>query len=444
MGVKSSILGTRKGHECMTYFWITLANIILFYFQPYVATIFLYVVTGYLLLVKKGRKTEKLLECMVYTTPFYYFSLWGRMQRVSMCMTMALLLLILLVYAAIKKRWGLLKQEVLLLTGGCMATVLYGLSLVFSRAPGEVLVDTYQLILLIWLVLFVGIASRMQKIAVNVEMLFEKYCVGICAVAASVYIQFFLRQYFKMTVGQVFVWGGGSRVIYNSIYVAKSVLSLYLAIGMLYYFIKMFTKIEMAHILRIVFIGGAVLLNNSRTGLMCFMVVGAAYTLFHMKTMMKKPKMVILTLLGVIAVLYVVQSMMESRTSLAGFADDNGRFGLLWRALVELRHFVVMGIGGSGADYRAVFGSEVPVHNFVIQYQIQFGAVAGLLIAGIFLDCFVKATGNWKYYLGIVFLGGMLFANWQNALFIVPVIILSIIGSHQTEKKVEYANKIRG
>lgn len=427
----------------MMYFCITLINILLFFFRPYIATVFLYLVTGYMLLVKKGGQKEKILECMVYTTPFYYFSLWGRIQRVSMCMSMALLLLILLVYAAIRNRWSLLKQEAILLEVGFIATVLYGVSLVCSRAPGEVLLDTYQLMLLIWLMVFVGIASRKQRIAVDAEMLFDKCSIGICAVAASVYIQFFLHQYFGVTVGQIFVWGGGSRVIYNSIYVAKSVLSLYLAIGMLYYFIKLFTEIKMSYVLRIVFIGGAVLLNNSRTGLMCFMVVAAAYALFHMKTMMKNLKIICFTLLGIVAAIYVVQSMLASRTSLAGFVDDNGRFDLVWRALVELRNNVVIGIGGAGADYSAIFGSEVPIHNAVVQYMIQFGAVAGFLIAGLFLYWFVNSTGNWKYYLGIAFLGGMLVANWQNALFIYPVIVLSIIGSNQTRKKVEDALKIR-
>ena len=173
------------------------------------------------------------------------------------------------------------------------------------------------------------------------------------------------------------------------------------------------------------------------------MVVAAAYALFHMKTMMKNLKIICFTLLGIVAVIYVVQSMLASRTSLAGFVDDNGRFDLLSRALMELRHHVVIGIGGTTADYKAALGDETPIHNFIVQYMIQFGAIAGLAISGIFCDCFVKAKDDWKYYLGIVFLGGMLFANWQNALYIFPVIVLSIIGSSQTGKKVEYANKIR-
>lgn len=414
----------------MAYFGITLVNILLFFFKPYIATFYLYVIVGYLLLIKGGRLEDKLIRSLVYTTPFYYFSLWGKVQRVSMCITVAFFLLVILTLDVMRTSLKTTRREGILLFCVFSSTILYCASVAFSMAPSEVLLDTYQLVILMWVVLFITITSRKQIIIVDAEALFEEFCIGICAVAASVYIQYLLRQILDTTVGYVFVWNQGSRVIYNSIYVAKSVLSLYLAIGMLHYFIKLITYTKVADAFRIVFIGGAILLNNSRTGLMCFIAVATIYIVFHLNSMVKNAKILCLLVLGVVAVAYTMQSMLASRSSLTGFIDDNGRVALLQQAYMELKNYFVIGIGGSSSDYNAVFGNETPIHNFVFQYLIQFGVIAGVLIVAFLGDCFLSAKGTWKYYIGIVFLGGMLFTNWQNALFIFPTLILSIIGSN--------------
>ncbi|MBQ8133610.1 MAG: O-antigen ligase family protein [Clostridia bacterium] len=261
----------------------------------------------------------------------------------------------------------------------------------------------------------------------NIEPLVNKYFISTLAVSASVYIQFVLYRYLGAQVGFVFIWGQGSRVIYNSIYVAKSILSLYLSVGMIYYFIKLFDKVTIKRLFCIVFIGGAVLINNSRTGVMCFMIVALIYAFVHIRKIGRNVLLIPFAAVGIFALAYVINTMLSTRSGLSDFSDDNGRIDLLVNASRQFKNYIITGIGGSEKDYLRLFGDPTPIHNFVIQYMLQFGMVSGLLIMIIYFVPLLRTSGIYKYLTGIIVLGGMFFANWHNALFLFPLMILALI-----------------
>lgn len=416
---------------------LTLINIVLYFFQPYLATALLYVVVMYKLTINKGSIVEKLIDAIVYATPFYYYSLWGRIQRFSLCITLTILLCLYLTIATFRKKGGKIKKsELFIFLGAILSIVPYILSMLSSSDSAQAILDTYQLIVIIWLVVVGRMAASWGMFdKIDTIKWMNQYCHGIVAVGISVYIQAFLYRIAGMQVGFVFVWGNGFRVIYNSIYVAKSVLSLYLAIGMLFLFIRLFEKVTFLGILQIVLLGGAILLNNSRTGLACFIAVAGWYALRNIRKLVRRFGLLIGAIVGTVAVVYVIQSMLASRTGLANFTDDNGRMDLLIKSMAYMKNTIFVGIGGALTDYTRI-GMETSTHNFAIQYMIQFGVIAGIVLDYILCIPLFSTHDEWKYYVLIVLIGGMMFTHLQNALYIIPVFMFAILESRKRKQNI--------
>ena len=132
-----------------------------------------------------------------------------------------------------------------------------------------------------------------------------------------------------------------------------------------------------------------------------------------------------LILIGAVG-LYIVQLMLASRSSLEGFADDNGRFETIIEALRLLPQYIFSGIGGSATDY-TLSSMGVSVHNFFVAYLIQFGVFGGFAVNSLLLSpAFALKNRHW-YLLSCVILGGMLFANWHNVLYVVPLYLFFLL-----------------
>ena len=124
--------------------------------------------------------------------------------------------------------------------------------------------------------------------------------------------------------------------------------------------------------------------------------------------------------------LYIIQLMLASRASLKGFADDNGRFATIIEAFRLLPQYLFFGIGGCAADY-TLSSMGVSVHNFFVAYLIQFGIIGGLAVNALLLSpVFERKNRSW-YLVFCVILGGMLFANWHNVLYVVPLYLIFLI-----------------
>ena len=139
-----------------------------------------------------------------------------------------------------------------------------------------------------------------------------------------------------------------------------------------------------------------------------------------------------LILIGAVG-LYIVQLMLASRSSLKGFADDNGRFETIIEALRLLPGYIFSGIGGSAADY-TMSSMGVSVHNFFVAYLVQFGIFGGLAVNALLLSPVFDAKNRYWYLLISVILGGMLFANWHNALYVVPLYLFFLLEGRNDSK----------
>lgn len=269
------------------------------------------------------------------------------------------------------------------------------------------------------------IAKDEELQSVNTEALMKLFIKGICAVAIALYIQYGAHVLFGVYLGEVYEYNS-DRVIYNVYFYAKSVLSLYLSVGMLYFFFGYVNQKRVKDILWLALFGGAFLINNSRTGLVCFAVCAALYCLRNVRKIVGSIRVTVMLILVVAAGMYVIRVMLESRAGLNGFVDDNGRFEPILEALRLLPRYIFTGIGGSAADYlRSSMG--VAIHNFFVAYLIQFGVFGGLVVNALVLSPMADLRNRYWYYLCCVIMGGMLFANWHNSLYIVPLYLFVLL-----------------
>ena len=301
----------------------------------------------------------------------------------------------------------------------------YGLSVWTSHDPIEMVFMTYHLVLLAYLIFIIPVAKNEELMQTDTEALMKIFIHGVCAVAITLYIQYAAKIAFGISLGEIYEYNS-DRVIYNVFFYSKSVLSLYLAVGLLYYFIGYINNKCISALIWMGVFAGAILLNNSRTGLVCFAVCAGLYCIRNARKVAGSIRVTAMLLIMGAVGLYIIQLMLASRASLKGFADDNGRFETIIEALRLLPRYWFSGIGGSAEDY-TLSSMGVSVHNFFVAYLIQFGIIGGLAVNALLLSpVFERKNRSW-YLVFCVILGGMLFANWHNVLYVVPLYLIFLL-----------------
>ena len=69
----------------------------------------------------------------------------------------------------------------------------------------------------------------------------------------------------------------------------------------------------------------------------------------------------------------------------------------------------------------------VSVHNFFVAYLIQFGVFGGLAVNALLLSPVLEGKNRYWYLVVCVIMGGMLFANWHNVLYVVPLYLIFLL-----------------
>ena len=301
----------------------------------------------------------------------------------------------------------------------------YVLSVIDSYEPIETIFATYQLVLISYLIFILPTSKNEELKDIDTTALIKLFVRGICAVAITLYVQYGAKEFFEISLGEIYEYNT-NRVIYNIYFFSKSVLSLYLATGMLYFFIEYINNNKFISIIWVGFFAGAILINNSRTGLVCFAACAGIYCIKNTKKIMSSIRVTAILIVLVAAGLYIMQLMLESRSNLESFADDNGRVETIIEAFRMLPNYFFSGIGGSEADF-VMSSMGISVHNFFVSYLIQFGVFGGLAVNTLLIVQALVNRNKYWYMLCCVIMGGMFFANWHNVLYIVPVYLCNII-----------------
>lgn len=396
-----------------------------FLINPRLGALLLLLAAGYFMLTEKGSLYARLLKVIVYSSAYYTFDILGGRQRLSVCIAAVAVLCVLLTFNMLKRGAKVSVYSACKLIALIVFFGAYGLSIWTSHDLMETVFATYHLVLLAYLIFIIPVAKNEELMLVDTESLLKVYIRGICAVAITLFIQYGAKTILGISLGEVYEFNS-DRVIYNVYFYSKSVLSLYLAVGLLYYFVEYINNKRFFALIWMGVFTGAILINNSRTGLMCFAVCAGLYCIRNIKKIVRSIRVTaMLILIGAVG-LYIVQLMLASRSSLKGFADDNGRFETIVEALRLLPRYIFSGIGGSAADY-TMSSMGVSVHNFFVAYLVQFGIFGGLAVNALLLSPVFDAKNRYWYLLTCVILGGMLFANWHNALYVVPLYLFFLL-----------------
>ncbi len=396
-----------------------------FLINPRLGALLLLLAAGYFMLTEKGSLYARLLKVIVYSSAYYTFDIFGGRQRLSVCIAAVAVLCVLLTFNMLKRGAKVSVCSACKLIALIVFLGAYGLSIWTSHDLMETVFATYHLVLLAYLIFIIPVAKNEELMLVDTESLLKVYIRGICAVAITLFIQYGAKTILGISLGEVYEFNS-DRVIYNVYFYSKSVLSLYLAVGLLYYFVEYINNKRFWALIWMGVFTGAILINNSRTGLMCFAVCAGLYCIRNVKKIVRSIRVTaMLILIGAVG-LYIVQLMLASRSSLKGFADDNGRFETIIEALRLLPRYIFSGIGGSAADY-TMSSMGVSVHNFFVAYLVQFGIFGGLAVNALLLSPVFDAKNRYWYLLICVILGGMLFANWHNALYVVPLYLFFLL-----------------
>lgn len=403
-----------------------------FLINPRLGALLLLLAAGYFMLTEKGSLYARLLKVIVYSSAYYTFDIFGGRQRLSVCIAAVAVLCVLLTFNMLKRGAKVSVCSACKLIALIVFLGAYGLSIWTSHDLMETVFATYHLVLLAYLIFIIPVAKNEELMLVDTESLLKVYIRGICAVAITLFIQYGAKTILGISLGEVYEFNS-DRVIYNVYFYSKSVLSLYLAVGLLYYFVEYINNKRFFALIWMGVFTGAILINNSRTGLMCFAVCAGLYCIRNIKKIVRSIRVTAMLILVGAVGLYIVQLMLASRSSLKGFADDNGRFETIIEALRLLPRYIFSGIGGSAADY-TMSSMGVSVHNFFVAYLVQFGIFGGLAVNALLLSPVFDAKNRYWYLLTCVILGGMLFANWHNALYVVPLYLFFLLEGRNDSK----------
>lgn len=417
----------------MNQIWM-FVTAVTFLINSRLGAVLLLLATAYFMFATKGNIYERLLHVIVYSSAYYTFDIFGGRQRLSVCIAATAVWCVLLTFHVLKQGAKVSASSACKLIVFMVFLAAYGLSVWTSYHATETVFTTYQLAILAYLIFIIPVVKDEEFMQIDTKAMMKVYIQGICAVALTLYFQYAAKTFLGISFGEVYAYNS-DRVIYNVYFYSKSVLSLYLAVGMTYYFIEYINKKRFFMLVWLGIFAGAMLINNSRTGLFCFAICAGLYCIRNIKKVGSSIRVTVMLILVCIAGLYVMQWMLASRASLDGFADDNGRFETITEALKLMPQYIFNGIGGSAMDY-TLSSMGVTVHNFFVAYLVQFGIFGGSAVNSLLLSPVFDIKNQYWYFVLCVILGGMLFANWHNVLYVVPLYLFLLLenGSKYNQK----------
>lgn len=198
---------------------------------------------AYFMLTAKGNIYKWLLQVIVYSSAYYTFDIFGGRQRLSVCIVATALLCVLLTFNMLARGAEVSVSSACKLIAFIVFLGAYVLSVWTSHDSIEAVFMTYHLVLLAYLVFIIPVAKNKELMHADTDALMKVYIQGDCAVALALYIQYAAKTVLGISLGEIYAYNS-ARVIYNVYFYSKSVLSLYLGVGLLYYFIEYIMSTE--------------------------------------------------------------------------------------------------------------------------------------------------------------------------------------------------------
>lgn len=251
--------------------FITVLTAVAYLSSSRLGALLLLLAAAYYVLATKGSIYERLLKVIVYSSAYYTFDIFGGRQRLSLCIIAIAFLCILLTLNMLKRGAQVSVAAAVKLIAILVFAAAYFLSVLGSYDSMEAIFTTYHLVLLAYMIFIIPVSKDEELNDIDTTALMKIFIRGICAVTITLYIQYGAHTFLGISLGEVYEFNS-DRVIYNVYFFSKSVVSLYLAVGLLHYFIDYIDNKQFSALIWMGLLSGAILINNSRTGLACFAV----------------------------------------------------------------------------------------------------------------------------------------------------------------------------
>lgn len=252
--------------------------------------------------------------------------------------------------------------------------------------------------------------------------LLDIYLISVKSYAFQIVFQFILYNIFNIKTGFIDNIGNG-RIIYSALFNDYSFASLYIATGLIVYFIWLYTKKStiFQNIINIGFLTVGIFIVNSRTGLYSLVAILVLYFTLNWKKNITVS--VLLIIISIVLVPYLLDLIISQRGG-QSLLNTSNRDILMIEGLKIFFDHPIVGIG-LGLDNSIKYIKTIP-HNFFVQYLMQIGIIGTGAIVGFFV-CIRKEINYKKeafWMLLIVLLGSMFIPDIVSSRYIQSIIII--------------------
>lgn len=290
----------------------------------------------------------------------------------------------------------------------------------------ESLIEAIQIYMIIITTSLTLVCLKYIRNKIYKEEYINIYIYMVYATSIGVIFQYMLSSYFNISLGKITYVA--NRAIYDLLFTGYSVLSIYLASGIVLIIISS-KHINSKKIIGIIIILISIVLNTSRTGLYGAIIILGLY--YFIKSIKKMSIRSICLLISMCIVGIIAINILASMRGAAIF-ELSGRERTYFLGIQKFLENPLFGTGFAKSDYNIVLA-----HNFIIEYLMQLGIIGASPIFFLIIILLFKARKSYLVYIILYFLICGLFVTEIHAnTFINVILILILIFMYFKEDKV--------
>ena len=405
------------------FFWSELIIIISYLFNDYLGFFTYIVFSIFIMLNSKRTIFNRIISLLILSMPLHSISIIGyKLNHIFSWPIIFLTIISLLnISTIIKKRIKLNRMSVITLIIGTLILIISNYN---SGVTGCIKIVQIMLMVIPAYTTFVCRKDLIKDINEKFQSEMINKLVSIfLATAIGVIAQYILYTYFNIKLGQITIFSG--RSVFDLLFNAYSVLSLFLGLGIVLIFRKLLEKVNLLDIIKIVVLFIAIIVNSSRTGLVAAII--AIFLMINsrgLKLSMNRKIVfyIIYIILSTLGVLYAL----KSRSELSNFFYDNGRMETYKYGLnMFICNFKIFFIG-NGLDLTTY--QEVMPHNFIIETLVTCGIIITIMTLKAiakFLK-FIKSS-KLKFLFWTILIGSLFITCFQGNPFTTIIMIITIL-----------------
>lgn len=406
-------------------------------FVGFIATIIFF---GIITINEGKNKEEKILNLLILSLPLHSISILGYKLNHAFSWPILLLSIVL-----INNIYTILKNKIMIKKGYIIGFLIFCIVLALSNYRFDIINSTREIgqIMIMCLPILTTFICKEQYTLKLDQGYFKRGLLKIesviVATAIATIYQFTMYEFGNFNLGEITIFN--NRIIYDLIFKAYSVLSLFLSLGVIIVINniieliiqrKITFKIFIEKAIKLLIIVGAIFINTSRTGILAAILTTFIIMCNFLKVMTKKQRKVIIVLFIIVSVFLIIFFSL-SRKDMT-FFNDNGRFLTYKNALDFIFESPINFILGCGL-YEGNYSHMLP-HNFILELMTTSGVIITTISIYLIykLIRFIKDS-KYKFLFYNILIGSMFITCFQGNPFATIIGIFAILDQKSILKK---------